>query len=171
MTANELIQYNLVLQAAKNKDYGNSFDQTVDKFGIVVACIRMHDKINRLNSLSKADANVNDESMFDTWLDLVNYALMSASYLVINCKQYDKGNTTAEVFRHILQTTMHDCKPAGFFLEHDIKLVENMNDALHTAANADMQIKTCIDIATVAFSRCLTYSTTYFNPKYATGQN
>lgn len=67
---------------AKNHDYGNSFEQSCDKFGIVAAVVRMNDKINRINSLYNHSeiAKVN-EKLEDTVLDLANYSIMLAMYL------------------------------------------------------------------------------------------
>lgn len=66
---------------AKNSDYGNSFEECCNKFGLVSAVVRMNDKINRINSLyDKKDMKVN-ESLVDTLLDLANYAVMTAVWL------------------------------------------------------------------------------------------
>lgn len=63
---------------AKNSDYGNSFEECCNKFGLVSAVVRMNDKINRINSIyDKKDMKVN-ESLVDTLLDLANYAVMTA---------------------------------------------------------------------------------------------
>lgn len=69
--------------AAKNKDYGNSFEKSLDAHGLVASIVRMEDKFNRLKSLadSKKDAMVASESLSDTLLDLANYATMTAVYL------------------------------------------------------------------------------------------
>lgn len=67
--------------AAKNHDYGNSFDQSLDKFGIIAATVRMGDKMNRLESLAVKKAEVKDESIKDTLLDLANYAIMTVMWL------------------------------------------------------------------------------------------
>lgn len=40
-------------------------------------CIRLDDKLNRLKSLAKNPAQVRDESIRDTLLDLANYAIMT----------------------------------------------------------------------------------------------
>lgn len=64
----------------KNHDYGNSFDQSLDKFGIVAAVVRMEDKMNRISSLIQKEAKVNDESIEDTLLDLANYAIMTVKW-------------------------------------------------------------------------------------------
>lgn len=67
--------------AAKNHDYGNSFDNSLDKFGLIAAIVRMGDKMNRLESLTKKEAMVKDESVEDTLLDLANYAIMTVMWL------------------------------------------------------------------------------------------
>lgn len=67
--------------AAKNHDYGNSFEQSLDKFGLLAAAVRMGDKMNRIESLSKKEAEVKDESIKDTLLDLANYAIMTVMWL------------------------------------------------------------------------------------------
>ena len=36
------------LYERKNKDYGNSFDKTLNEFGIVAGLIRLNDKMNRV---------------------------------------------------------------------------------------------------------------------------
>lgn len=61
----------------KNADYGDSFGQTCDEFGIIAAIVRMNDKTNRIKQLSKKNALVTDESIKDTILDLANYAVMT----------------------------------------------------------------------------------------------
>lgn len=70
------------LYAKKNADYGNSFDDNMDKFGDVVATIRIGDKYSRLEQLTKRnnEANVKDESIDDTLIDLACYAIMTLSY-------------------------------------------------------------------------------------------
>lgn len=65
----------------KNTDYGNSFEESLEKHGVIAAIVRMEDKMSRLNTLSKNDALVKDESIIDTLKDLSNYALMTAVWL------------------------------------------------------------------------------------------
>lgn len=67
--------------AAKNHDYGNSFEQSLDKFGLLAAVVRMGDKMNRIESLTKKEAQVKDESIKDTLLDMANYAIMTVMWL------------------------------------------------------------------------------------------
>lgn len=63
----------------KNADYGDSFGESINHYGPVAAHVRIGDKINRLQSLvlKKQTAQVNDESIADTYLDLACYAIMT----------------------------------------------------------------------------------------------
>lgn len=65
---------------AKNADYGDSFGQSVKEFGYTAALVRMSDKFNRLKNLiqTDAEAQVKDESIKDTILDLACYSVMLA---------------------------------------------------------------------------------------------
>lgn len=73
------------LYQRKNQDYGNSFDNTLDEFGIVAGLIRINDKVNRLKSIHKSsEVKVNDERIEDTLMDLANYAVMSLQWLTKN---------------------------------------------------------------------------------------
>ncbi|MGQ5708798.1 nucleotide modification associated domain-containing protein [Lactobacillus sp. PSON] len=67
---------------AKNKDYGDSFTKSLDKFGMVASVVRLEDKFNRLDSLTASrEQNVKDESLADTFLDLAGYSILSYKYL------------------------------------------------------------------------------------------
>lgn len=66
---------------AKNQDYGNSFEKSLDKFGLIASVIRLNDKISRIESLSRTEAKVIDESIEDTLLDLANYSVMTIIWL------------------------------------------------------------------------------------------
>ena len=66
----------------KNADYGNSFENSLDKHGLIAGIVRMDDKMSRLISLnSKKEQQVMDESLRDTLMDLANYAIMSVMWL------------------------------------------------------------------------------------------
>ena len=66
----------------KNADYGNSFENSLDKHGLIAAIVRMDDKMNRVTTLNKtAEQLVNDESVRDTLMDLANYVIMSVMWL------------------------------------------------------------------------------------------
>lgn len=63
----------------KNKNYGNSFSKQFEEYGLTSVCIRLEDKLNRLKSLNRQgdNANIDDESLRDTLIDLANYSVLS----------------------------------------------------------------------------------------------
>jgi hypothetical protein len=68
----------LDLFVRKNKDYGDAFAT----YGTIGVLVRIGDKINRLNHVSKNKINlVNDETLRDTLIDLHNYAAMAIMLL------------------------------------------------------------------------------------------
>ena len=68
--------------AAKNHDYGDSFEQSLNEEGMAASRIRMGDKWNRYKTLSKTkDIRVKDESIKDTLLDMANYAIMTVMWM------------------------------------------------------------------------------------------
>ena len=61
----------------KNADYGNSFETTLDKWGVNIGLARIEDKFNRITSLlSSSDQKVKDESIDDTLKDMATYTIM-----------------------------------------------------------------------------------------------
>lgn len=72
------------LYARKNADYGDSFGKSFTKYGLTMACIRLEDKLNRIKSLTKQAAQVSDESIVDTLMDLANYSIMTLVELAQN---------------------------------------------------------------------------------------
>ena len=58
----------------KNHDYGNSFDKSLDKFGLVASVVR-------IESLVQKKVMVQDESIRDTLLDMANYAIMTVMWM------------------------------------------------------------------------------------------
>lgn len=73
---NEICQRLNDICTRKNKDYKNSFSDTWDEFGIISLVIRLNDKMLRLKQLSKYDAQVKDESLKDTLMDMANYCIL-----------------------------------------------------------------------------------------------
>jgi len=65
------------LYKRKNHDYGDSFHATFEKWGLPSAAIRLGDKLQRFETLIKAESEVKDESIRDTLIDLANYAIMT----------------------------------------------------------------------------------------------
>ena len=89
LSMNEISQEQLDTYRQKNADYGNAFEKSMDEDGLLVAKIRIGDKIRRINSLIKnnGERQVKDERLEDTYLDLANYCVMTILWIR---KQYSK---------------------------------------------------------------------------------
>lgn len=62
---------------AKNHDYGSSFSNLFKECGMAYAYGHMAEKLERVKSLMKDEANVKGEGMKDSLLDLANYAILT----------------------------------------------------------------------------------------------
>ena len=82
----------------KNADYGDSFGASIDHYGPVAAHIRISDKISRLCSLviKKNSAQVKDESIADTFLDLACYAIMRLVYIEMKSAEIEEEKEDAD---------------------------------------------------------------------------
>jgi hypothetical protein len=70
----EIQREGLELFRRKNADYGDAFAT----YGAIGVLVRMGDKVKRLMSISSTHITmVDDESMYDTLLDLHNYSAMA----------------------------------------------------------------------------------------------
>lgn len=84
---NELNEYQQIINKLyktyvdKNHDYGNSFDDTCDEFGLIAPVIRMNDKIKRCKSVLKNNDFKVNESLEDTISDLANYCIMTLMWM------------------------------------------------------------------------------------------
>ena len=76
-TVTDMVQ----LYAKKNHDYGNSFEKGMAVIGMPYGVGRLYDKVNRIITLSNVKAEVNNESIQDTLLDLACYAVMTYNSL------------------------------------------------------------------------------------------
>lgn len=65
------------IYVAKNKDYGDSFGEGFKEYGLIMPAIRLDDKLSRYKQLIKHEAEVKDETITDTLLDLANYCIMT----------------------------------------------------------------------------------------------
>jgi glutaredoxin 2 len=65
----------------KNKDYGDSFNRSLNKRGLVAYIVRAEDKFERIDNLLRNKALVNDEAIEDTIRDLANYSIMAVMWL------------------------------------------------------------------------------------------
>lgn len=77
MNFREITDYMYQIYEKKNADYGDSFSKTFDEFGLTASAIRINDKNERFKQLIKKEAQVKDESIKDTLLDLANYAVLT----------------------------------------------------------------------------------------------
>lgn len=77
MNFREITDYMYQIYEKKNADYGDSFSKTFEEFGLTSSAIRINDKTERFKKLIKQDAQVQDESIKDTLLDLANYAVLT----------------------------------------------------------------------------------------------
>ena len=150
----------------KNTDYGNSFEESLEKHGLIAAIVRMEDKMSRLNTLSNQDALVKDESIIDTLKDLSNYALMSAVWL-------EQGKDISIPVEYEL-STIKSRQPSFEF----VKFVKALNDLEsltkfahnHWIVNievSDLQDDT-VDIAVTDITKAYDYVKDFFKDKYKT---
>lgn len=66
------------LYARKNKDYGDSFTEMYKEWGPMYPLSRMQEKLRRATQILRSgEAQVTEEKVTDTLLDLANYALMT----------------------------------------------------------------------------------------------
>lgn len=66
------------LYVRKNKDYGDSFTEMYREWGPMYPLSRMQEKLSRATQLMRSgEAQVPEEKVTDTLLDLANYALMT----------------------------------------------------------------------------------------------
>ena len=78
---------------AKNKDYGNSFDESIDEYGYIAFLVRASDKFKRMDQLIRTRSReVSDESLKDTLLDMANYCILMTMYLDNEDELLEKDN-------------------------------------------------------------------------------
>lgn len=124
----------------KNHDYGNSFEKSLDTFGLVAGVVRMNDKFERLVSLNdpSKDAQIASESLVDTLEDLSNYAAMAACWMKRKKERNWKGLRMKELDGNIES-----------IIKNSDAIVDNMKgeskDNLHinsTGGTSSVDIKT-----------------------------
>lgn len=77
---------------AKNHDYGSSVSELYKKFGLISYVVRMNDKMSRINTLITKEAEVKDEKITDTLLDLANYCLLAVADMELDKNGNGKSN-------------------------------------------------------------------------------
>ena len=66
----------------KNHKYGDSFTETVNKYGLMASLTRMHDKFSRIENIILNQAKDDEEErLSDSLKDLANYCLMTVMVL------------------------------------------------------------------------------------------
>ena len=73
---NKIIFEMAELYEKKNQDYGNAFGQLFNEYGINYAIMHLHEKLNRIKSVTKNNKH-NNESIKDSLIDMANYAIMT----------------------------------------------------------------------------------------------
>ena len=112
------------LYARKNADYGDSFGKSFEEYGLTMACMRLEDKLNRLKALRNKDAQVADESIADTLMDLANYAIMTLMELspvkpVVTCAKNNHDPDCMINDRSCLcNTCANDCPECCYGVDH-----------------------------------------------------
>lgn len=62
----------------KNREYGNSFTNQLNRFGILSLIIRLNDKMSRLESIyEKQEQQIVFESAMDTVTDIGGYCILT----------------------------------------------------------------------------------------------
>lgn len=136
----------------KNSDYGNSFEESLDKHGIVASVVRMGDKMNRLEALTddSRTQQVGSESLLDTLEDLSNYAAMTACWLkgvraedgkedaigygddrpivLLKKKEHPHGDDCPDMI-DVIKYNVQDAKDTVEFraIEYIFKMLDNIN--------------------------------------------
>ena len=87
----------------KNHAYNNSYDDTVDTYGLTTIGVRLEDKYNRIkNLLLRKELGENDEKLIDSLLDNAGYSLLAINYLVkrnkVSQNDIDKFNAKSKTF-------------------------------------------------------------------------
>ena len=68
----------LLLLCSKQNDYGHG---NINAFGLIGVSVRICDKVARLNNISKNRRQVKNETIVDTWVDIVGYCVIAAMLL------------------------------------------------------------------------------------------
>ena len=76
----------------KNHDYGDSFAESYQDYGLIGAAIRIGDKYKRLHNITarNAELKVSGETIRDTLLDMANYCIMAVMEMDAEGEPYAK---------------------------------------------------------------------------------
>jgi hypothetical protein len=74
---NEILHTMADLHQKKNSNYGDAAYKGYQEFGLIYYIIQLHNKLNRLKSLSQGENDKVGESIDDTLMDMACYAVMA----------------------------------------------------------------------------------------------
>jgi hypothetical protein len=74
---NEILHTMADLHQKKNSNYGDAAYKGYREFGLIYYIIQLHNKLNRLKSLSRGEDDKVGESIDDTLMDMACYAVMA----------------------------------------------------------------------------------------------
>ena len=71
------------LYKKKNKDYGDSFNESLNKYGLLPTVLRLTEKTKRLETLylNNGSSSIKDENVDDTLKDIANYCIITLTWL------------------------------------------------------------------------------------------
>lgn len=104
----------------KNRDYGNSFENIFNKYGMTSLLIRFADKTERLDSLvlKGNKQHVKDESIEDTLKDICGYALLALT--VMEKQKKEAPRTPLPQIKDVVpHFTVENSLPLGKALKHE----------------------------------------------------
>lgn len=124
----------------KNHDYGNSFEESLDQFGIVASIVRMSDKMKRLASLTDESKTqqVGSESLLDTLEDLSNYAAMTACWLK-GVREEDGENTIYADNKMVVTFTEDDTEYGPDMIDVITYNVEDVKNVMSRSAEMEKE--------------------------------
>lgn len=150
----------------KNTDYGNSFEESLEKHGLIAAIVRMEDKMSRLNTLSKNEALVKDESIIDTLKDLSNYALMSAVWLEQGEKKEEEVKIPVEYEPYIINQGRETNSPEFIELTNQFeRFIRTERDHWLVAINVSAFQDDTVDIIVTNKSKAYDFVKEFFKDK------
>ena len=84
----EIMNQSLDLYKKKNADYGNSFAEVYKELGFESGLVQILHKVNRIKGIYNNDrAEIKNESIRDSLIDLANYSLMTVVEMELEDKQ------------------------------------------------------------------------------------
>ena len=148
----------------KNTDYGNSFEESLEKHGLIAAIVRMEDKMSRLSTLSKNKALVKDESIIDTLKDLSNYALMTAVWL-----EQEEDVKIPVDYELVVNELRENNSPEFIELVNTLeRIIRTANDHWLVSLNVSAFQDDTMDIGVTDTTKAYEYVKEFFKDKYRT---